>query len=69
MEFTVELSLMERRQDSIFVVVDTLKKSAPFIPVCTMYQAPDIARVFISKIVILHSVPRRIISNQGSVFT
>ena len=53
----------------IFVVVDTLKKSAHFIHVCTMYQVPDIARLFIENIVILHGVPKRIISDRGSFFT
>ena len=47
----VGLPLTARRHDSIFVVVDTLTKSAHFIPVRTTYQAPDIARVFISEIV------------------
>jgi transposase InsO family protein len=42
---------------------------AHFIPVCTMYQAPNIARVFISEIVRLHGVPKKIISDRGSVFT
>jgi transposase InsO family protein len=51
------------------VVVDTLTKSAHFIPVRTTYQAPDIARVFISESVRLHGVPNKIISDQGSVFT
>ena len=69
MDFIVGLPLMARRHDSIFVVVDTLTKSAHFIPVCTMYQAPDIARVFISDIVRLHGVPKRIISNRGPLFT
>ena len=69
MDFIVELPLMARRHDSIFVVVDTLTKSAHFIPVRMMYQAPDIARVFISEIVRLHGVPKRIISNRGSLFT
>jgi hypothetical protein len=35
----------------------------------TMYQAPDIARVFISEIVRLHGMPKRIISDRGSMFT
>jgi transposase InsO family protein len=52
----------------IFVEVDTLMKSAHFIPVCTTYQALDIAIVFVSDIVRLHGVPRNIISNQGSMF-
>jgi hypothetical protein len=69
MDFIVGLPLTARRHDSIFVVVDTLTKSAHFIPVCTTYQAPDIARVFISEIVRLHGVPKRIISDRGSVFT
>ena len=65
----VGLPLMARRHDSIFVVVDTLTKSAHFIPVHTTYQAPDIARVFISEIVRLHGVPKKIISDRRSVFT
>jgi hypothetical protein len=69
MDFIVGLLLMARRHDSIFVVVDTLMKSAHFIPVRTMYQAPDIARVFISEIARLHGVPKNIISDRGSVFT
>jgi transposase InsO family protein len=40
-----------------------------FIPMRTMHQAPDIARVFISEIVSLHGVPKRIVSDRGSVFT
>jgi hypothetical protein len=69
MDFIVGFPLTTRRHDSIFVVVDTLTKSAHFIPVCTTYQVPDIARVFISEIVRLHGVPKRIISDRGSMFT
>jgi hypothetical protein len=69
MDFIVGLSLTARKHDSIFLVVDTLTKSAHSIPVCTTYQAPDIARVFISKILRLYGVLRRIIFDQGSVFT
>jgi transposase InsO family protein len=35
----------------------------------TTYQALDIARVSFSEIVRLHGVPKRIISDRGSVFT
>jgi hypothetical protein len=69
MDFIVGFPLTERRHDSIFVVVDTLTKSAHFIPVHMTYHAPDIARVFISEIVRLHGMPKKIISDQGSVFT
>ena len=60
MDFIVGLPLSARRHDSIFVVVDTLTKSAHFIPVRTTYQAPDIARIFISEIVRLHGVPKKL---------
>jgi hypothetical protein len=60
MDFIVVLPLMARRHDSIFVVVDTLMKSAHFILVRMTYQAPNIARVFISEIVRLDGVPKRI---------
>jgi transposase InsO family protein len=69
MDFIVGLPLKTRRHDSIFVLVDTLTKSAHFILMHTMYQAPDIARVFNSDIVRLHGVPKRIIFDRGSVFT
>jgi hypothetical protein len=69
MEFIVGLSLTATRDKTIFVVVDNLAKSAHFIPVCMMYQALDISMVFISKVVILHGMPKMIISDQGSMFT
>jgi hypothetical protein len=69
MDFTVGLPLTARKHDSIFIVVDTPTRSPHFIPVHTMYQAPDIARVFISEIVGLHGVPKKIIADRGSVFT
>jgi hypothetical protein len=51
------------------MVIDTLIKSAHFIHVRTTYQAPDIAILFISEIVRMHGVPKRIISDRGSMFT
>jgi hypothetical protein len=69
MDFIIVLMLKEMRNNLIFMVVDTLMKSAHFIHVCTTYQMPDIARVFISDIVRLHGMPKRIISNRGSMFT
>jgi hypothetical protein len=68
MDFIVGFPLTARRNDSFFVVVDTLTKSAHFIPVHMTCQAPDIARVFFSEIVRLHGVPRKIISDRGSLF-
>jgi hypothetical protein len=69
MYFIVGLLLMVRRHNSIFLVVNTLMESYHFIHVCTTYHAPGIARVFINEIVRLHGMPKRIISDRGSVFT
>jgi hypothetical protein len=60
--------LTARRHDSIFVAVDTLMKSAHSIPMRMTYQAPDIVRFFISEIVRPHGVPKKIISDRGSMF-
>jgi transposase InsO family protein len=60
---------MSMRHYSIFVVVDILMQNAHFILVHTTYQAPDIARVFVSEIVRLHGVPRKIIFDRGIIFT
>jgi len=51
------------------VVVDTLMKSAHFIPIRMTYQAPDIAIIFANEVVRLHGVPRKIVSGRGSLFT
>jgi hypothetical protein len=68
MEFIVGFPLSIRRNDSIFVVVDTLTKSEHFIPMHTTYQVPYIARGFFNAIVRLHGVPRRIIYDLGAMF-
>jgi hypothetical protein len=69
MDFIVGLPLTSRRHESIFVVVDTLTKSSHFIPMCMTYPTPNIAIVFMSEIVRLHGLPKRIIFYQGSMFT
>jgi hypothetical protein len=65
MDVIVGFPIMTRRHDSIFMVVDSLMKSAHYILVPTMYQAQYIARMVINEIVRLHGVPKRIISDRG----
>ncbi|WVZ64038.1 hypothetical protein U9M48_013617 [Paspalum notatum var. saurae] len=55
--------------NSIWVVVDQLTKVAHFIPVNTIYSGARLAELYISRIVCLHGVPKRIISDRGSQFT
>jgi hypothetical protein len=49
--------------------VDPSKVETHFIPVHMTYHAHNREKVFISDIVRLHGVPKRIISDRGLVFT
>jgi transposase InsO family protein len=48
--------------------VDRLTKVAHFIPVKTKYNGPKLAKLYIEKIVCLHGVPKKIVSDRGSQF-
>jgi hypothetical protein len=58
-----------RTRDSIWVIVDRLTKVAHFIPVKTTYSGAKLAELYISKIVCLHGVPKKIVSDRGTQFT
>jgi transposase InsO family protein len=55
--------------DSISVIVDRLTKVAHFIPVKTTYTGARLAELYISRIVCLHGVPKKIVSDRGTQFT
>ncbi|WVZ93549.1 hypothetical protein U9M48_039520 [Paspalum notatum var. saurae] len=69
MDFIVGLPRTQKGYNSIWVVVDRLTKVAHFIPVNTTYLGAKLAELYISRIVCLHGVPKRIISDRGSQFT
>ena len=52
--------------DSIWVVVDCLTKVANFIPVKTTYTSAKLAKIYMTRIVCLHGVPRTIVSDRGT---
>jgi transposase InsO family protein len=60
---------MESYYDSIWVVVDRLTKSTHFIPVKTNYSSAVLAELYMSHIVCLHGVPKKIVSDRGTQFT
>ncbi|WVZ63481.1 hypothetical protein U9M48_013108 [Paspalum notatum var. saurae] len=68
-DFIVGLPRTQKCYNSIWVVVDHLTKVAHFIPVNTTYSGAKLAELYISRIVCLHGVPKRIISDRGSQFT
>ncbi|WVZ80833.1 hypothetical protein U9M48_028280 [Paspalum notatum var. saurae] len=69
MDFFVGLPSTQKGYNSIWVVVDRLTKVAHFISVNTTYSGARLAELYISRIVCLHGVPKRIISDRGSQFT
>jgi hypothetical protein len=66
MDFIVGLPRTSKGYDSIWVIVDRLTKVAHFIPVKTTYKGSQLAEIYMARIVCLHGVPKKIISNRGS---
>jgi hypothetical protein len=69
MDFIVGLPRTRADYDSICVAVDCLKKVAHFIPVKTTYNSVVLAELYMSRIVCLHGVPKKILSDRGTQFT
>jgi transposase InsO family protein len=69
MDFIVGLPRTQRGFDSIWVIVDRLTKVAHFIPVRTTYSSAKLAELYLERIVSLHGVPKKIVSDRGTQFT
>jgi hypothetical protein len=69
MDFIVGLPRTQSGYDSIWVIMDRLTKVAHFIPVKTTYSKPQQAELYMSRIVCLHGVSKKIVSNKGTQFT
>ena len=68
MDFVVGLSLTGRKNDSVWVVVDRLTKSAHFLPVRIDYSLDKLVELYINEIVRLHGIPISIISDRDLRF-
>jgi hypothetical protein len=69
MDFIVGLPRTQTGYDLIWVMVDRLTKVTHFIPIKMTYFGATLAELYMSRIVRLHRVPMKIVSNQGSQFT
>jgi hypothetical protein len=69
MDFIVGLPRTRASYVSIWVVVDRLTKSAHLIPVKTSYSSAVLAELYMSRIVCLHGVPKKTVSDRGMQFT
>ena len=56
MDFIVGLPRTRRQNDSIWVILNILKKSAHFVPVKSTYLVEDYVRVYIDEIVSLYGI-------------
>jgi hypothetical protein len=68
-DFIVGLLRTQSGYDSIWVIVDRLARVAHFIPVKTTYSGPQLAELYMSRIVYLHGVLKKIMSDRGTRFT
>jgi hypothetical protein len=69
MDFIVGLPRTHSGYDSIWVIMDRLTKVTHFIPVKTTYSGPQLTELYMSRIVYLHGVPKKIVSDRGTQFT
>jgi hypothetical protein len=65
MDFIMGFPRTQSGYDSIWVIVDRLTKVAHFIYVKTTYSGPQLAELYMSRIVCLHGVPKKIVSDRG----
>jgi hypothetical protein len=69
MDFITGLPRTPKGYDSIWVIVDILTKVAHFILVKTTYKGSQLAELYMARIVSLHGVPKKIISDRELQFT
>jgi hypothetical protein len=69
MDFIVGLPRTQSGYDSIWVIVDQLTKVTHFIPIKMTYTGPQLVESYMSRIVYLHGVPKKIVFDRGTQFT
>jgi hypothetical protein len=69
MDFIVGLPRTQAGYDSIWVIMDRLTKVAHFTTVKTNYSSGKLAELYMSRIMCLHGVSKKIMLKRGSQFT
>ena len=69
MDFVSDFPLTQKKHDVIWVIVDRLTKSAPFLPIRLDYSMDRLADLYVNEIVILHGIPVSIVSDRDPRFT
>jgi hypothetical protein len=68
MDFIIGLPTTQSGYDSIWVILDRFSKVAHFILVKTTYKGAKLAELYITRIMCLHRVPKKIVSDRGTQF-
>jgi hypothetical protein len=69
MDFITGPPLTKKHKDMIWVIVDRLTKIAHFLAVNQRDSAKNLVEIYLKEIVSKHGVPKKIVSDRGSVFT
>jgi hypothetical protein len=69
MDFVTGLPKTFKRNDTIWVVVDRLTKSAHFLPIQEGFPVSRLSEVFLKEIIRLHGTPSLIVSDRDPRFT
>ena len=69
LDFITGLPRTKRKNDSIMVVVNKLRKYAHLIPVQSTYKTVQIADIFMKDIFRFHGIPKTVISDRDVNFT
>ena len=69
MDFITKLPKTRKGNDTIWVIVDRLTKSAHFLPIKETFSMERLAKLYVDEIVSLHGVPLSIVSDRDSRFT
>jgi hypothetical protein len=65
MDFITGLPRSSQGYDFIWVIVDQLTKSAHFLPAKTTYLAKQYAELYLTHIICLHGIPKKIVFDRG----
>jgi hypothetical protein len=66
MDFIMGLPRTQSGYDSIWVIVDRLTNVAHFLPVKTTYSGSQLVELYMSRIVCLHVVLKKIVCDRGT---
>jgi transposase InsO family protein len=69
MDFIIGFLRTQSGYDYIWVIVDRLTKVDHFIPVKTTYSGPQLVELYMLRLVCVHGVPKKIVSDRGTQFT